>query len=193
MSKAHLAYFEEGDVLHLTISDEPEAGSVELSPNVTAELNEQGELIGIEILEGDEHPSGLARRRLDVKGRLLLGHRFPWVGFATNGLGRSRSLRAGSAGVPPAGSSKARRPRARPRFEITESWELPRADVARCVRSASRGLPAPVLEGEVVASRTAQLRALKVPGAQQVDRALVDLPQPTTRRRRRRRRTGGCL
>ena len=51
MSKAHLAYFEEADVLHLTISDEPEAGSVELSPNVTAELNEQGELIGIEILD----------------------------------------------------------------------------------------------------------------------------------------------
>ena len=28
-----------------------EAGSIELSPNITAELNENGELIGIEILE----------------------------------------------------------------------------------------------------------------------------------------------
>jgi uncharacterized protein YuzE len=46
-----LAYFEEADVLHLTISDEPEAGSVELSSNVTAELNDKGELIGIEILD----------------------------------------------------------------------------------------------------------------------------------------------
>jgi uncharacterized protein YuzE len=36
--------------LHLVISDEPESGSVELSPNITAELNEKGELIGIEIL-----------------------------------------------------------------------------------------------------------------------------------------------
>jgi len=36
--------------LHLVISDEPEAGSVELSPNVTAELNAKGELIGVEIL-----------------------------------------------------------------------------------------------------------------------------------------------
>jgi uncharacterized protein YuzE len=33
------------------ISDEEEAKSVELSPNITAELNEQGELIGIEILQ----------------------------------------------------------------------------------------------------------------------------------------------
>jgi len=34
----------------LAISDEPEAGSVEVSPNITAELNAKGELIGIEIL-----------------------------------------------------------------------------------------------------------------------------------------------
>jgi uncharacterized protein YuzE len=43
--------FEKEDVLHLIISDEEEANSVELSPNITAELNEQGELIGIEILQ----------------------------------------------------------------------------------------------------------------------------------------------
>jgi uncharacterized protein YuzE len=45
-----MEYFDKDDVLHLAISDEPESGSVELSPNVTAELNEKGELIGIEIL-----------------------------------------------------------------------------------------------------------------------------------------------
>ena len=50
MSKTRLVYFERDDVLHLVISDEPEAGSVELSPNVTAELNAKGELIGVEIL-----------------------------------------------------------------------------------------------------------------------------------------------
>ena len=50
MNKIHMAYFEKDDVLHLTISDEPEAGSVEVSPNITAELNANGELIGIEIL-----------------------------------------------------------------------------------------------------------------------------------------------
>ena len=37
-------------MLHFAISDEPEAGSVEVSPNITAELNAKGELIGIEIL-----------------------------------------------------------------------------------------------------------------------------------------------
>lgn len=51
MSETRMAYFEKEDVLHLAISEEPEASSVELSPNVTAELNEAGELIGIEILE----------------------------------------------------------------------------------------------------------------------------------------------
>ena len=50
MSNTRMIYFEENDVLHLSVSDEPETGSVELSPNITAELNEQGELIGIEIL-----------------------------------------------------------------------------------------------------------------------------------------------
>jgi len=45
-----MSYFDKEDVLHLSIADEPEAGSVELSPNVTAELNEEGQLIGIEIL-----------------------------------------------------------------------------------------------------------------------------------------------
>ena len=44
-------YFEEEDILHLVITDEEEANSVELSPNITAELNAHGELIGIEILQ----------------------------------------------------------------------------------------------------------------------------------------------
>ena len=45
-----MTYFEKEDILHLVISDESESESLELSPNVTAELNENGELIGIEIL-----------------------------------------------------------------------------------------------------------------------------------------------
>jgi uncharacterized protein YuzE len=51
MNKPKMCYFEKEDVLHLIISDEEEANSVELSPNITAELNAQGELIGIEILQ----------------------------------------------------------------------------------------------------------------------------------------------
>ncbi len=50
MSNAQMVYFEENDILHLSISDEPEAGSIELSPDVTIELNEKGDLIGIEII-----------------------------------------------------------------------------------------------------------------------------------------------
>ena len=51
MSETKMNYFKDEDILHLVISDEKEANSVELSPNITAELNESGELIGIEILE----------------------------------------------------------------------------------------------------------------------------------------------
>ena len=50
MRTPKLSYFEASDILHLAITDENEAGSVEISPNVTAELNEDGELIGIEII-----------------------------------------------------------------------------------------------------------------------------------------------
>lgn len=50
MSKPRMAYFEKDDVLHLAISEDPEARSIEVTPNITAELNAKGELIGIEIL-----------------------------------------------------------------------------------------------------------------------------------------------
>lgn len=50
MDKSRLVYFEGDDILHLVVSDDEEAGSVEVSPNITAELNNRGELIGIEIL-----------------------------------------------------------------------------------------------------------------------------------------------
>lgn len=50
MSKTSLRYFEKEDILHLVISDEREASSVELAPNITVELNEKGEFIGVEIL-----------------------------------------------------------------------------------------------------------------------------------------------
>lgn len=50
MSKPKMLYFEKEDILHLLIAEDKEASSVEMSPNITAELNEQGELIGLEIL-----------------------------------------------------------------------------------------------------------------------------------------------
>jgi uncharacterized protein YuzE len=54
MSKVRMAYFEQEDILHLVIAQDAEAQSVELSPNITAELNGKGELTGIEILDASE-------------------------------------------------------------------------------------------------------------------------------------------
>ena len=51
MNKTRMNYFKEEDILHLAISEEKESNSVELSPNITVELNQSGELIGIEIIE----------------------------------------------------------------------------------------------------------------------------------------------
>ncbi|XOF35200.1 MAG: DUF2283 domain-containing protein [Candidatus Electrothrix sp. YB6] len=50
MPENRMKYFAQEDILHLALSDEPEAGSVEVSPNITAEVNAAGELIGIEII-----------------------------------------------------------------------------------------------------------------------------------------------
>ena len=50
MNKPRMMYFEKEDILHLVISEEPESESVEISPNITAELNDKHELIGVEIL-----------------------------------------------------------------------------------------------------------------------------------------------
>lgn len=55
MSDPRLSYFPDNDILHLSVSDEPEADSVEISPNITAELNESGELIGIEIIGASKY------------------------------------------------------------------------------------------------------------------------------------------
>ena len=50
MGNPKMTYFKEEDILHLVISEEKEVDSIEISPNITAELNEAGELIGIEII-----------------------------------------------------------------------------------------------------------------------------------------------
>jgi len=69
MNKPKMWYFEHDDILHLVIAEDQEANSVELSPNMTAELNAKGELIGIEILQA----STFVREALieGVQARLL--------------------------------------------------------------------------------------------------------------------------
>ena len=54
MNKPNMAYFQDEDIIHIAITEEDEADSVELSPDMTAELNEQGEIIGIEILNASK-------------------------------------------------------------------------------------------------------------------------------------------
>ena len=55
MSDTHMRYFEADDILHVAISEGPESAAVEISPNITAELNDKGELIGIEILNASSY------------------------------------------------------------------------------------------------------------------------------------------
>jgi uncharacterized protein YuzE len=50
MNNPKMTYFEQEDVLHLVLSNEAEYNSVEIAPNLTIELNEAGEMIGVEIL-----------------------------------------------------------------------------------------------------------------------------------------------
>ncbi len=45
-----IAYFEKDDILHLSISDQSESGSLELISNVIAEFNDKGDFIGLEII-----------------------------------------------------------------------------------------------------------------------------------------------
>ena len=62
-------YFKEDDILHLLISEEPESASIEISPNVTAELNAAGELIGVEILNASNYIRDFILE--SVQGKLL--------------------------------------------------------------------------------------------------------------------------
>ena len=51
MNSPTMQYFPEQDIIHLAITNEEEMESIELSPNITAELNADGDLIGVEILK----------------------------------------------------------------------------------------------------------------------------------------------
>jgi len=50
MKRPKINYFEKDDVLHLLIASGPEHSSFDLAPGVTVELDENGGLIGVEIL-----------------------------------------------------------------------------------------------------------------------------------------------
>lgn len=67
MSNLKLTYFDKEDVLHLAITDDTEGGSVEISPDITAELNNKGELIGIEILNASKFIRDAVLESVQVK------------------------------------------------------------------------------------------------------------------------------
>jgi uncharacterized protein YuzE len=84
MSKTQMAYFEKKDILHVCIANGGEASSVELSPNITAELHENGDLIGIEILNVSSYIRDAVMEtvhakmfKLTVAGRLRLQTELP--------------------------------------------------------------------------------------------------------------------
>ena len=54
MNKTKMRYFEQEDILHLVIAKGSESRSLELSPNITVELNDQNELMGVEILNASK-------------------------------------------------------------------------------------------------------------------------------------------
>ncbi len=67
--RMRMAYFEAEDILHLTIAGGPEAQSVELSPDVTVEMDAQGQILGVEILNASRF---LRDSIMDsIQGRML--------------------------------------------------------------------------------------------------------------------------
>lgn len=70
MNEHRMTYFQQEDILYLLISEGQETGSVELSPNITAELDEHGELLGLEIVNASTFMRDLL---LDTMQAKLLG------------------------------------------------------------------------------------------------------------------------
>nr|VFK15302.1 MAG: Protein of unknown function (DUF2283) [Candidatus Kentron sp. LPFa] len=65
MNSPQLSYFQDEGILYLSLSDEPKVGSVEISPDITAELNENGDItlaISNETRLGREQKSSKYRR-----------------------------------------------------------------------------------------------------------------------------------
>ena len=62
-----MVYFEQEDILHLAISDEPEKKSMESSPDITIELNDNGELVGLEILNASTYIRSSCLESLHMK------------------------------------------------------------------------------------------------------------------------------
>ena len=72
MNKTRIRYFEQEDILHLVIAEGPESRSLELSPNITVELNDQNEMIGVEILNASKFLRDAVLESIQAKTLQLL-------------------------------------------------------------------------------------------------------------------------
>ena len=75
MPRTTVRYFEEEDVLHLVVTDEPESRTIELSPNITVELNDRDEMIGVEILHASAFLRDSVLESIQARTIQLLGAR----------------------------------------------------------------------------------------------------------------------
>ena len=73
MSKYKMNYFPDEDILHILIQKGRETECRELSPNITAELNDKGELMGIEILQASQFIQNFVLNQADMYGLKLAG------------------------------------------------------------------------------------------------------------------------
>ncbi len=67
-----MRYFEKEDILHLVIAEGTESRSLELSPNITVELNDRNELIGVEILNASTFLRDIVLESVQAKTFQLL-------------------------------------------------------------------------------------------------------------------------
>ena len=72
MNKPRIRYFEKEDVLHLVLAEGTESRSLEIGPNITVELNEENELIGVEILNASSFLRDAVRESIQAKPLQLL-------------------------------------------------------------------------------------------------------------------------
>jgi uncharacterized protein YuzE len=73
MSKYKMNYFSDEDVLHILIEEGRESEFRELAPNITAELNERGELMGIEILKASEFIQNIVLEKAGLSDLKIAG------------------------------------------------------------------------------------------------------------------------
>ncbi len=61
----HMVYFEQEDILHIMVAVGPEALALELGPDTTLEMDNEGQVLGVEILNASQHVPQLLAQLVD--------------------------------------------------------------------------------------------------------------------------------